>query len=432
MVRFILSVILILPALRAQTNRYNFDEAKIPPYTLPDPLKLANGDRVTDARMWIEKRRPELIALFEDNVYGKTPSDSAPLRISEVFIDRKALGGKAIRKQVTIYFTLDNAGPQMHLLLYLPVSATGPSPVFLGLNFSGNHTVHADPGILPNEVWLRDPADLSATGQKKMLHLPPDDRTRGAGAANWQVEKLLARGYALATVYYGDIEPDFIGGMPMGVRPVLTKEPENWSALGAWAWGLSRALDFLLTDRLIDSRHVGLMGHSRLGKAALWAAAQDPRFTLVISNESGKGGASLLKRGFGETTDHLNSAFPHWFNPTYKQYTGHADKLPVDGNELLSLIAPRPLYVASAADDLGSDPKGEFLSAVNAGNVYKLYGKKGLGLTQMPLADQPVMHDIAYHVRTGKHDVTDFDWEQYLAFADMQWGIVAPVKKPTK
>jgi hypothetical protein len=214
--------------------------------------------------------------------------------------------------------------------------------------------------------------------------------------------------------------------MQYGVRPALTSSPEDWSAIGAWAWGLSRALDYLVTNKAIDARHIALIGHSRLGKAALWAAAQDHRFSLVISNESGKGGASLLRRGFGETTDHLNSAFPHWFSPVYKQYTGHPENLPVDGNDLLALIAPRPLYVASAAEDLGSDPRGEFLAAVNASRVYQLLGKKGLGNIPMPPVDQPVMHDIGYHIRTGKHDVTAFDWDQYLAFADMHWG--APAK----
>ncbi len=428
-------LLLTILAATAQTNRYNFEESKVPPYTVPDPLTLNNGEHVRDARTWTEKRRPELMAIFADQVYGATPPPAPPLRTSQVFTDRKALDGKAIRKQVTLYFTPDDAGPQMHLLLYLPAAAKGPSPVFLGLNFNGNHTVNADSGILPNEVWVRDPADLSTTGPKKMLHLPPDDRTRGQNAANWQVEKLLAAGYGLATVYYYDIEPDFTGGMKLGVRPVLVKDPEAWSAMGAWAWGLSRALDFLLTDRAIDPARVALMGHSRLGKAALWAAAQDPRFSLVISNESGKGGASLLKRGFGETTDHLNTAFPEWFCPNYKQYTGHPEKLPVDGNELLALIAPRPLYVASAADDLGSDPKGEFLAAVNAGRVYQLFGKKGLGTTQMPMVDQAILQDIGYHVRSGKHDVTEFDWRQYIAFADQHWGTAAtaPAKtSPTK
>ncbi|MES1260417.1 MAG: acetylxylan esterase [Acidobacteriota bacterium] len=427
--RFILIASFTISVAAAQTGHYNFDEKKVPPYTLPDPLVLADGEHVRDARAWTDKRRPELLALFADQVYGKTPPQPAPLRTSEVFTDRKALDGKAIRKQVTLYFTPDNAGPQMHVLLYLPASPRGPVPVFLGLNFNGNQTVDSDPGILSNDVWVRDPADQSATGSKRMLHLPPDDRSRGANASNWQVEKLIARGYGLATVYYYDIEPDFSGGVQYGVRPTLLKDPESWSALGAWAWGLSRALDFLLTDKSVDPLRIALLGHSRLGKAALWAAAQDPRFSLVISNESGKGGASLLKRGFGETTDHLNSAFPEWFCANYKQYTGHPEKLPLDGNELLALIAPRPLYVASAADDLGSDPKGEFLAAVNAGRVYQLFGKKGLGVSQMPPVDTPIMHDIGYHVRTGKHDVTEFDWNQYLAFADMHWGEAKP---PTK
>lgn len=413
-------------AVMAQTSRYNYDEKKVPPYVVPDPLTLAGGEKVSDAQSWNEKRRPELMALFANQVYGNTPAGPVTLRFSEVFTDRKALNGKAIRKQVTIYFTADDAGPQMHLLLYLPAAAREPSPVFLGLNFNGNHTVHADPGIFATDVWIKDPAVLNKT--PNMLHIPPDDRTRGSNAANWQVEKLVARGYGLATVYYYDVEPDFVGGMVHGVRPVLTQKPEDWSALGAWAWGLSRAMDYLVTDKAIDPRHIALMGHSRLGKAALWAAAQDHRFSLVISNESGKGGASLLKRGFGETTDHLNGAFPHWFGPAYKQYTGHPENLPVDSNELLALIAPRPLYVASAADDLGSDPRGEFLAAVSASRVYQLLGKRGLGTSQMPPVDvalltQTGVHDVGYHNRTGKHDVTEFDWEQYLNFADMHWGV---------
>jgi hypothetical protein len=415
----LLGALLFASPAVAQTNRYNFDETKVGPYVLPDPLVLASGQAVKDARTWTNLRRPELMAVFEDQVYGKTPAWTGELRYSDVAVDSTALKGKAIRKQVTVYFTDRNDGPRMHVLLYLPKDARGAVPVFLGLNFNGNHTVHADPGIIGNEVWVRDPA--STTKPPKMLHLPPDDRTRGSDAAAWQIEKILAKGYGVATVYYGDIEPDFVGGVGFGVRPALD-HVEDWSAIGAWAWGLSRAVDYLKTERGVDSRHIALIGHSRLGKAALWAAAQDSRFALVISNESGKGGASLLKRGYGETTDHLNDAFPHWFNANYKQYTGHPEKLPIDGNELLALVAPRPLYVASAEEDRGSDPKGEFLAAFDAGRVYRLLGKKGLPSKVMPVVDQPVMADVAYHVRTGKHDVTVFDWDQYLAFADLHWG----------
>jgi hypothetical protein len=364
---------------------------------------------------WEESRRPELIAIFEDQVYGKTPTSPPEMRIGETVVDRKALGGKAVRKQTTIYFSALNDGPQMHVLMYLP-AGKAKSPVFVGLNFNGNQSVEKDPGILTSDVWVKDPA-----GSGKYLKLPPDDATRGANAANWQVAKLIAAGYGLVTIYYGDIEPDFNGGMKYGVR-TLFPDPEQWCAMGAWAWGLSRAVDYLRTDPAVDGTKIAVIGHSRLGKAALWAAAQDPRFAIVISNESGKGGASLLKHPAGETIDHLNNSFPHWFGPNYKQYNGHPEKLPVDGGDLLALIAPRPLYVASAEGDLNSDPMGEFLSAAGVGKIYALFGKKGLGTDRMPAVEQPIMRDVGYHVRSGKHDVTAYDWDQYLAFADLHWG----------
>ena len=399
----------------AQTTRYNQDESKVPPYTLPDSLRTASGQVVSDANTWNTVRRPELIGIFEDQVYGKTPADPVKLRTGEVVTDAHALGGKAVRKQVTIYFSPLNRGPRMNLLLYVPASAKGPVPVFLGLNFTGNHTVSSDPGILIEDVWMRDPADRT-----KLILRVPDDRSRGSAAAQWQLEKILAHGYGLATIYYCDIEPDFDGGWKSGARS-LFPDPESWSAMGAWAWGLSRALDVLAKDPSVMPRGLRSWGIPVWAKPR-FGRAQDRRFAMVISNESGKGGVWLLKRGFGETIDHLNIAFPHWFCPNYKQYNGHPEKLPVDGNELLALIAPRPLYVASAEGDLGSDPKGEFLSAVDAGRVYALFGKHGLGTVHMPPPDQPIMHDIAYHVRTGKHDVTDYDWDQYLAFADLHWG----------
>jgi hypothetical protein len=298
--------------------------------------------------------------------------------------------------------------------------------VFLGLNFNGNVSVENDAGILTHDVWVKDPS-----GSGRTMKLPPDDRTRGANASNWQVDKLIAAGYGLATVYYFDIEPDFREGEPLGVRPLFV-DGDKWSAIGAWAWGLSRAVDYLVTEPRVDATKIALIGHSRLGKAALWAAAQDPRFALVISNESGKGGASPLKRASGETIDHLNNSFPNWFNANYKQYNGHPEKLPVDGNELLALIAPRPLYVASADGDLNSDPVGEFLSAANAGRVYVLLGKKGLGIDRLPPLNQPVMRDVGYHIRAGKHDITDYDWDQYIAFADLHWGSQKPPETPKK
>jgi hypothetical protein len=385
---------------------------------------LGNGKRVNDTNTWREQRRLEILELFRAQVYGRSPGRVAAMTFALQATDTNALGGLATRKQIAIQFTGRTNGPQMNLLLYVPNHTSQPPPVFLGLNFSGNQAVCSDPGIhLGLQTRRERPSGAIVTRQ-------PDEKTRGEDVGEWHLETILRGGYACATAWYGDLEPDFPDGWKYGVRGALGRAgantvfaPDDWGAIAAWAWGLSRALDYLETDKSVDARRVAVIGHSRLGKAALWAAAEDERFAIAISNNSGCGGAALSKRIFGETVAQINEAFPHWFAGNFKTYNGREAALPVDQHELIALIAPRPVYVASAEKDLWADPRGEFLAAKGAGGVYELFGKAGLGVEKMPPLNQPVGDTVRYHIRSGYHDVTEYDWQQYLNFADRHFGI---------
>lgn len=403
----------------AQPAGFNYDESKVAHYTLPDPLVLADGSKVADAKTWREKRRPELLNLFRTHMYGRSPAKPATLVYEAGTIDTKALGGKATRKEIHILLDGKKGGHRMTLLLYLPNHTQSPVPVFLGMNFEGNHTINDDPGITLAGQWAWD------TKENTDKLLKPAESTRGKSISRWPLEMVLARGYAVATVARADVEPDYATGWKHGLRAALSKEgaatqwkPDDWGAVAAWGWGLSRALDYLETNKAVDSKRVALIGHSRLGKAALWAGAEDERFAIVISNNSGEGGAALARRNFGETVERINTSFPHWFCGNFKQYNQAVDRLPVDQHQLIALIAPRPVYIASAEEDKWADPKGEFLSAKHAEPVYRLLGKGGLGVADWPPMNKPVGDTIGYHLRTGKHDVTDYDWAQYLDFAD--------------
>jgi len=397
----------------------NYEEARVPPYTLPDPLVLADGTPVRDAGTWQERRRPELLRLFERHVYGRAPERPEGLRFELRSIDSLAVGGRATRKQVRVHFAGPNGASYLDLLVFLPTGRGRPVPAVVGPNFFGNHTVHPDTGIALTERWLPNNATLNVTEHRATA------ASRGVRAHRWPVERIVERGYALATFYAGDVALDtadlrFRGSVhPLFYRPgQATPGADEWGAIAAWAWGLSRAMDYLEADAGVDARRVMVMGHSRLGKAALWAGARDPRFAIVVSNNSGEGGAALARRRFGERIADLNARFPHWFARNYRRFAGREDELPVDQHQLLALVAPRPVYVASAAEDLWADPRGEFLSARHADPVYRLLGTDGLAAREMPALGHPVMSTIGYHVRSGKHDVTPYDWERFLEFAD--------------
>ncbi|MEX6690573.1 hypothetical protein QTN47_23880 [Danxiaibacter flavus] len=394
----------------------NVDESKVKPYTLPDPLQMQDGKKVTNVNDWNNIQRPYIYHLFEENVYGRIPR----IKLTQTFRVREtgdAIGGLATRKQIRIYLSTADTSAFIDLLLYLPKSKT-KAPVFVGYNFNGNQTVQADPAIFISENPLRDSRLKNADGTAS-------DSTRGIASNSWDVKNIIKNGIGLVTAYYGDIEVDTKDGWQTGIRTKLKDElkiqPAEWSAISAWAWGLMRIMDYLEQDSNIDAKHVALFGHSRLGKTALWTGATDQRFAMVISNESGEGGAALARRNYGETIKDLNERFPHWFVGKYRTYNNNASAMPVDQHMLLSLIAPRPLYVASAEDDQWSDPKGEFLSAVNAASVYALFGKKGLGTDKMPPLNTSVGNTIRYHERTGKHAVTEFDWQQYIKFVNEQF-----------
>ena len=403
---------LLLSGATAFAQKPNYDEAKVPKFDLPNPLVAADGTKIETADDWRNKRRPELLALFEQEMFGKRPSVAPEkIKFEELTSDANALGGKATRKEIRVYFDAPNKTPKADVLLYIPNDRKAPAPVFVMPNFQGNWTTTDDPGVAAFDV-----KDRTRNANKK------PDEVRGVAKSRWAIDKIVSRGYALATVYYEEIDPDKHDGFKNGVHPLFGERSDAGdepATIAAWSWGLSRVLDCLETLPEIDAKKAIVAGHSRLGKTALWAGAQDERFAAVISNDSGCGGAALSRREFGETVAIINKSFPHWFCENFKKYGADVNSLPFDQHELIALIAPRPVYVASATQDQWADPKGEFLSALYADPVYRLLGTDGIGdVKEQPGPGVSVGSTIRYHLRVGKHDVQDFDWEQYLDFAD--------------
>jgi len=387
-------------------------------YSLPDPLLQNDGKKVTDPRTWKTAQRPSVLALFESQVYGKAPGRPDGMFSEVISVKRNALNGTATRKEVSLHLVVDKKTLRLDLLIYHPNNREEAVPLFLGLNFRGNHAIEDDPDITLSNRWMENSRKYNITGNRAT------ESSRGLSAPKWPAGRIVQRGYALATLYYGDIDPDYDDGFKNGAHHLFDngnrEEPEAdaWGAISAWAWGLSRVMDYVITENDIDAGRVIVFGHSRLGKTALWAGALDQRFAMVISNNSGCMGAALSRRRFGENVKIINRDYPHWFCRNFHQYSDREDELPIDQHMLIALIAPRPVYIASAEQDAWSDPEGEFLSAKFASPVYRLFNKTGLSAEHIPELNEPVMSDIGYHIRPGRHDVKPYDWERFMDFAD--------------
>jgi hypothetical protein len=388
----------------------NYSEDSVGVYTLPDPLVLLNGQKVTDAKTWYDKRRPEIVKLYEENQFGRCPDRPKDMSFNVFEKGSAAFDGKAIRRQVTVYFTRDTSAYKMDLLIYIPANAKGKVPVLLNVGFSPNSSTVADSMIKQGYTRGRDGKLVAA------------NRSMQFGRLN--ILPFIEQGIGVATVYYGDIEPDFGTGIKYGIRghylkPGSTKpEPDEWGAIAAWAWGLSRAMDYFITDKNIDAGRVALFGVSRLGKTVLWTAANDTRFAMVIASCSGEGGAALSRRNYGETIKHLadSTRYFYQFCANYGKYGDRVNEFPVDAHMLLSLIAPRAVLLQTGDTDNWSDPKGEFLAAVAAEPVFKLLGSQGLETSVMPPAGVPILNKLGYYMHSGGHGALPSDYPVFLTY----------------
>jgi hypothetical protein len=377
---------------------FRADAPDAPAYTLPDPLRTNSGRTIASAAEWTKLRRPEVLELFREHVYGRVPATTYQQSFKIAREDRAAMGGAATLKQVDI--TIESGGKSLviHLSLFTPNHASKPSPTFL-------------------LICNRSTDNIDPTRQKK--------------SEFWPAEEAIARGYGMAAFYNADVDPDLKTDTVFqdGIHALLDRgprAPDAWGTLAAWAWGASRCMDYLVTDQAVARDQVAVIGHSRGGKTALWAAAEDERFAMACSNDSGCGGAALSRRKNKEkeTVAIINRGFPHWFNQNFKAYGGREEALPVDQHMLISLIAPRAVAVGSASEDLWADPRGEFHSVVHARPVYQLFGKQALGnAAEMPPIGESIHGNGAhYHLREGKHNLTLIDWTAYWDFADRAFG----------
>jgi hypothetical protein len=376
----------------------NYDEAKTGAYTLPDPLVTSAGRPVRDANAW-RSRRAEILELYEKNIYGRIPPAAPKVTWQVAETDPKARDGAAVRKKIAGAVGSSAEGPRITVTLTTPASASKPVPVILLVNFGG--------GPPP-------PPGTAARGPAFNAHADPA-----------LADEILGRGWGYATVGYADIQPDrattagdAVMALAAAGRPAGTPAPpDDWGTIGVWSWGVSRIIDYFETDKTVDAKRIAIFGHSRLGKTVLWASAKDERVAAVFSSCSGEMGAALARRDWGETVDDMAQNFPWQFAGAFQQYSGRWNDMPVDAHMLISLSAPRPVFITGGTADQWADPVGMFKAAVAAGPVYRLLGRKDLGTTELPALDTPLTAgDMGWHYHTGGHTATPADWKAFLTF----------------
>lgn len=389
---------------------------------LPDPLVMFDGTPVKTRDDWFNKRRPELKALFENYMYGKAPAAPERIEATVVRTDAKALDGKATLREVTLKFGPKSA-PPINLLLIVPNDRKGPAPVFAGLSFCGNHAVLKDPQIALPKQWI----------YKSCAGVENDhatDKGRGSQFDNWCPDLLIERGYALATFYNGDIDPDtpeLTDGIHPHYLPSGQKQlaANDWGTVRAWAWGLSRVVDYLTTHADIDASRISVVGHSRLGKTAILAGAFDERIALVVPHQSGTGGLAMSRDNDQETVERINRVFPHWFSDSFVPFGGgHENQLPIDQHLLVALVAPRPVFDGEGEQDKWANFDGAFRSLQGADKVYKFLGAKGLVGRGIVRDSEPFTNDncgdLVQYRRDEKHVLNRDYWKRILDFADLK------------
>lgn len=371
----------------------NYDEDQVPQYTLPNVLQKADGKLVRSKKAWEKERRPEIISLFKQNIYGQMPVTFDSIKFELTRKDTNAMDGRASLKEVTISIWNKGKTVAIPIVLFIPNNRKTPAPVFLLIN----------------------------NRSKKNT-----DPTRTVKSTFWPAEMIIEKGYAIASFHVADAAPDkkdtYQHGVIDQLYPEQLNDDDGMKAIGAWAWAASRVMDYFENDKDIDARKVAIVGHSRGGKTSLWAGALDQRFAMVFSSCSGNSGASLSRRKYGETISLINKQFGYWFASNYKQYSNRVNELPVDQHMLIALMAPRPIYTTNAVEDRWADPRGSYLSLVNASPVYNLYGKKLNLSVEPPAVNVPIINSlVGYHFRSGIHDLNVYDWENFIRFADYHY-----------